>query len=109
MLSKSMVGEITRGIILGLALANEGRRYYVTHSFIGWPHTQNEPSTIILILRPRLCNYDWVKIVVTDDLAPVVLRSPVIAVLAKTNTYHIDINLGLSSEDFLVHSEQFYK
>ena len=35
----------TKGIILGMGLANEKRCYYETLSFIGWIHTQNDPQT----------------------------------------------------------------
>ena len=36
------------GIILGMGLANERRRYYVTPSLIGWAHTQNDDWIYIL-------------------------------------------------------------
>ena len=32
------------GIILGMGLTNERRRYNVTASLIGWAHTQFDPS-----------------------------------------------------------------
>ena len=38
----SSFGHIS-GVILGMGLANERRRYNVTSSLIGWPHTQNDP------------------------------------------------------------------
>ena len=33
------------GIILGMGSGNDRRLYYVTPAFIGWSHTQNEPSS----------------------------------------------------------------
>ena len=36
------------GVILGMGSANERRRYNVTSSLIGWAHTQNHSSCIIV-------------------------------------------------------------
>ena len=38
---------ITAGIVLGMGLANERRRYNVTPSLIGQAHTQTGPSKTI--------------------------------------------------------------
>ena len=37
------------GIILGVGLANERRRYIVTSSLIGWAHTENDPWLVIFM------------------------------------------------------------
>ena len=39
----SNVNNLPPGLILGLRLANERRRYKVTPSLIGWEQTQNQP------------------------------------------------------------------
>ena len=42
------------GIILCMRPANEGRRYNVTSSLIGWAHTQNDAMCYIFTVNP--CN-----------------------------------------------------
>ena len=39
----SFAGHKPRRLILGMRLANEGRRYKVTPSLVGWAQTQNQP------------------------------------------------------------------
>ena len=39
------------GLILGLRLVNERRRYFVTTSLIGWPQAPNQPCIIQVSLK----------------------------------------------------------
>ena len=59
------------GIILCMGLANEGRRYIVTSSLIGWPHNQNYtfdagpkyrtqmPIAVVSIAFKDSCDTKW--------------------------------------------------
>ena len=49
------------GIILGISLANERRRYIVTSSFIGYTHTQNYPWNLKTCIPHIWCKIlgDW--------------------------------------------------
>ena len=40
------------GTIVGMGSANERRRYFVTSSLIGWPHTQSDPWRQVLNFSP---------------------------------------------------------
>ena len=44
---------ISAGIVLCVCPANEGRRYNVTSSLIGWAHTQNDP------VSANHCSWCW--------------------------------------------------
>ena len=50
----ALVLALYRGIILGVGLANERRRYIVTSSLIGWAHTQNGPCWIVLMKHTNI-------------------------------------------------------
>ena len=53
------------GIILFMRPANEGRRYSVTPSLIGWTHTQNDPWVSVMFVISLNLNFVticfWIK------------------------------------------------
>ena len=50
------------GIMLGMGSANEGRRYNVTSSLIGWAHTQND---LCMYTLARVYNYWYLYMYIT--------------------------------------------
>ena len=55
------------GLILGLRPANERRRYFVTTSFIGWPHLQSALYLILFLGRLNWLLYENYQFCVSQE------------------------------------------